>query len=263
MNPPRYLRCGIVAILAVFVLTSCQTAKKGSRGKNRHASVGDRSFGAAANNTPAPPARGPLGRDTSYSKVATNAPVLALTFDDGPHPSNTPRLLDILRSKNVKATFFVTGENARKYPALLRRMISEGHEIGNHTMTHGKITKMSTSQIRQEIIGSAQAVHSATGVYPRSFRPPYGAITPEQKSWIKAEYGMPSILWSVDPEDWKKPGVNVVASRVINGANRGGILLLHDIHSTSIDATPPILDQLKGKGYQFLTISQLINLEGR
>lgn len=265
LNPLRYLRFGLVLLIASVALTSCQTTKKGNRRKNKHAAVGQHNFAAASMGpqAPRPPATGPLGRQNGYSSVQTGAPVLALTFDDGPHPSNTPRLLDILRSRNVKATFYVTGENARKYPAILRRMISEGHEIGNHTMTHGRITKMSTSEIRNEIIGTHQAVKSATGVLPRSFRPPYGATTPAQKEWIKREYGMPSILWSVDPEDWKKPGVSVVTSRLVNGASRGGILLLHDIHAPSVDSTPGTIDQLKRKGFQFVTISQLIGLEGR
>lgn len=208
------------------------------------------------------PSTGPLGRRPFYNKVDTTAPVIALTFDDGPHATNTPRLLDILRSKNVKATFYVTGENARRYPHILRRMIAEGHEIGNHTLTHGKITRMNESQVRQEIVATHQAVQSATGVIPRSFRPPYGATTPEINSWIKAEFGMPSITWSVDPEDWKKPGVNVVTSRLVNGASRGGILLLHDIHAPSIDATPGAIDRLAARGFQFVTVSQLISLEG-
>lgn len=261
----RFLRCGLALMFAAVALTSCQTTKKGNRRKNKHAAVGNRNYASSADiSTQRPgPATGPLGRQNGYSSVPTTAQVVALTFDDGPHPSNTPRVLDILRSRNAKATFFVTGENARKYPAILQRIVREGHEIGNHTMTHGRITKMSTSQIRNEIIGTHQAVKSATGILPRSFRPPYGSITPEQKEWIKREYGMPSIMWSVDPEDWKKPGVSVVTSRLVNGAARGGILLLHDIHASSIDATPATLDELKRKGYQFVTISQLISLEGR
>ncbi len=250
-------------MLGALALSGCQTTKKGSR-KNKHAAVGRTNFGAAALENPnqSHSSRGPLGRQNSYSSVPTNGPFLAMTFDDGPHPENTPRLLDMLRARNIKATFFVTGENARKHPDILRRIVAEGHEIGNHTQTHAKLTTLGQSQIRNEIIACHQAVQSATGILPRSFRPPYGAITPDQKAWIKAEFGMPSIMWSVDPEDWKKPGINVVTSRLVNGASRGGILLLHDIHKSSIDATPGTLDQLVGRGYQFLTISQLINLEG-
>ncbi len=253
-----------------MLLAACQS-KKGRGMQTRHAAVGGVNTPAVANTkpparpTPPPapprPQTGPLGKNTSYRSVSTAAPVLALTFDDGPHATHTPRLLDILRSHQVRATFFVTGQNARRYPAILRRMVAEGHEVANHTLTHGKITKMSRSEVRNEIVAAHQAVQAATGRPPRVFRPPYGATTPELNSWIKAEFGMPSILWSVDPEDWKKPGVGVVTSRLVNGASRGGILLLHDIHSPSVDATPGTISQLKAKGYQFVTVSQLISME--
>lgn len=208
-------------------------------------------------------ATGPLGKKDSYGRVETNLPLLALTFDDGPHPSNTPRLLDIMKARNVKATFYVVGTNVRAYPEIMRRIISEGHEIGNHTVTHGDLTKMSDDGVRRELKMAHDAIMEATGVAPRSMRPPYGAITSRQKTWIKQEFGYPSILWSVDPEDWKKPGSAVVTNRLVSGASPGGILLVHDIHKPTIDAIPSALDQLLSKGYQFVTVSQLIALEDR
>ena len=108
-----------------------------------------------------------------------------------------------------------------------------------------------------------QDIVKATGVAPRTMRPPYGAITSSQRSWIKREFGYPTITWSVDPEDWKKPGSSVVASRLINGAAPGGILLVHDIHAPTIDAMPRALDGILAKGYKFVTVTQLISLEGR
>lgn len=204
-----------------------------------------------------------VGAKPSYSSVSINRPYVALTFDDGPHATNTPRLLDILRSRNVKATFYVVGTNVKRYPHILKRMIAEGHEIGNHTVTHGNLTKMSPDQIRQELRTSHEAITAATGVPPKTMRPPYGAITASQKSWIRQEFGYPSILWNVDPEDWKKPGSSVVASRLVNGARPGGILLVHDIHSASIDAMPQTIDQLLAKGFQFVTVTQLIAMDGQ
>lgn len=203
-----------------------------------------------------------VGTKDSYSRVSTSIPFIALTFDDGPHPVNTPRLLDILKQRNVKATFYVVATNAKRYPEILRRMVAEGHEIGNHTVTHTSFSKLSDAQIRQELTSSHQAILSATGVAPRTARPPYGSISAAQKSWIRQEFGYPSILWSVDPEDWKKPGVSVVTSRLVSGATPGGILLVHDIHSTSVDAMPGTLDQLLGKGFQFVTVTQLIAMDG-
>lgn len=208
-------------------------------------------------------ARGSVGKNTSYSSVPMSEPYIALTFDDGPHPRNTPRLLDILKARNVKATFYVVGTNSKLYPEILRRMVAEGHEIGNHTMSHGYITKMSNDTIRREFNESHRLIVAATGVAPRTMRPPYGAISSAQKSWIKSEFGYPSIMWSVDPEDWKKPGSSVVTRRLVDGARPGGILLVHDIHVPSIDAIPSALDQLLAKGYRFVTVTQLIGLEGR
>lgn len=201
------------------------------------------------------------GSKNSYNRVSVNGPYLALTFDDGPHPQNTPRLLDILKARNAKATFYVVGTNAKRYPDILRRIIAEGHEIGNHSTTHPSLSKLSDEGVRRELQICHDAVLSATGVAPRTMRPPYGAITTAQKGWIRQEFGYPSILWSVDPLDWKRPGSSVVSARLIAGANSGGILLSHDIHAGTIDAIPSVLDQLIAKGYQFVTVTQLLAME--
>ena len=201
------------------------------------------------------------GIKDSYSRVPTNLPFIALTFDDGPHPTNTPRLLDILKARNVKATFYVVGTNAKRYPEIMRRIIAEGHEIGNHTVTHPNLSKMSADGVRNELRVCHDAIVSATGVAPRTMRPPYGAITSTQKSWIKQEFGYSTILGSVDPEDWKKPGSGTVASRLVSGATPGGILLVHDIHAGTIDAMPSTIDQLLAKGFKFATVTQLLALE--
>ena len=206
---------------------------------------------------------GGTGRQDSYRDVPITEPYVAMTFDDGPHPSNTPRLLDILKKRNVKATFYVVGSNARRYPHILRRMVAEGHEIGNHTDSHAYLTKLSRDGVRRELAVTHQAIVSATGIAPRTMRPPYGAISSELKAGIKREFGYPSILWSVDPNDWKRPGSSVVANRLVSGARPGGILLAHDIHSPTIDAMPSTLDRLLAKGFRFVTVTQLISMEGR
>ncbi len=218
--------------------------------------------GAPGWNPPVNLARGGTGRQNSYSRVPTNQKIIALTFDDGPHGTNTPRLLDILKKRNVKATFYVVGTNSKRYPDILRRMVAEGHEIGNHTMSHGSMTKMSTDELRRDLSQAHQAIVSATGVAPRTVRPPYGATNTSIKNLIKSEFGYPSIMWSVDPEDWKRPGVSTVTRRLVSGAGPGGILLVHDIHAPTIDAMPSTLDQLLAQGYRFVTVTQLIALEG-
>ncbi len=203
----------------------------------------------------------PAGARLSYSSIQTDQMVTAMTFDDGPHPSNTPRLLKILRDRNIKGTFFLVGKNAKAYPALVRQIIAEGHEIGNHTWTHGSLTSMSDDQIRKELKMSADAVYEAAGYRPQTIRPPYGAVNARVKDLIFTEFGYPTIMWSVDPQDWRRPGVSVVTSRLVNGVRPGSILLVHDIHAPTIDAMPGTLDQILAKGYRFVTVSQLMNIE--
>ena len=199
--------------------------------------------------------------DATYFKIQTSEKVVAITFDDGPHGVNTPRLLDMLKNRNVKATFYVVGNMVKYNPQLLRRMIAEGHEIGNHTVTHGTLSKMSDAALRKELQDAHDMIVAETGVAPRSMRPPGGAIKNDQKKLMLKEFGYPTILWSVDPEDWKKPGASVVTSRLVNGAKPGGILLVHDLHASTVDAMPSTLDQLLAKGYRFVTVSELIMMD--
>lgn len=247
------LRLVWVAFLVPFLITSCAT-----RNKKKADAAATEASRSKISQLPTS-----IGDQDSYSSVDTSLPFVALTFDDGPHATHTPRLLDILKERNVKATFYVVGTNARRYPEIMRRIVAEGHEIGNHTVTHGNLTKMSQSQVRKELSAAHEAIVSATGVAPRTMRPPYGAITASQKSWIRKEFGYPTIMWSVDPKDWKKPGPSVVASRLVSGAKPGGILLVHDIHSQSVDAMPSTIDQLQRKGFQFVTVTQLIAMDGK
>jgi len=207
------------------------------------------------------PSTPPAGARLSYSSIKTDQKVVAMTFDDGPHPTHTPQLLKMLRDRNIKATFYLVGKNAKAYPNIVRQMVAEGHEIGNHTWTHGSLTSMSDEQIRRELKMSTDAVFEAAGYRPQTIRPPYGAINQRIKEMMYAEFGYPTIMWSVDPQDWRKPGVSVVTSRIVNAAHPGAILLAHDIHAPTIQAMPATFDQLLAKGYRFVTVSQLMNIE--
>ena len=197
----------------------------------------------------------------TFSRVSIGKPFVAMTFDDGPHPRNTPRLLDMLRERNIKATFYVIGRNVDLYPALTRRIVAEGHEIGNHTYTHGNLTKMSDEKVRGELNRCRESIAKATGVQPRTMRPPYGALLQRQRAWIHGEYGYPTILWSVDPRDWQRPGPSVVTSRILSGTTPGAIILAHDLHAPTVDAMPSTLDGLLRKGYKFVTVSQLLAMK--
>jgi len=198
------------------------------------------------------------GATVSHSRGLSGQPYVAMTFDDGPHPRNTPRLLDILRTRNIKATFYVIGQNVDRYPEIVRRIVAEGHEIGNHTYTHRKLTSLGDSAVRTEMKRTEEAIVRAAGVKPRTMRPPYGALLQRQRSLIFSEFSYPTILWSVDPRDWQRPGPSVVASRIIGKAHKGAIILAHDLHAPTVDAMPRTFDGLLSNGYQFITVSQLL-----
>jgi len=247
-------RAGLLTILTLcggLFLSSCSSLKKDSK------------KGAQAAPQPAPYQVPPSPvAGLSYSRVSVSGgPYLALTFDDGPHATNTPRLLDILAQRGVKATFFVVGTNAKAHPGILKRMVAEGHEIANHTWSHPNMTTLSQASLKREMDLTRDAVIAATGIAPRVCRPPYGATNASVKSFLMSEYRYPTIMWSVDPLDWKQPGAAAVADRLVAGASNGGILLVHDIHKGSVDAMPDTLDRLLAQGYKFVTVSQLLAME--
>ena len=201
------------------------------------------------------------GAGISFSRVLVSGNYIAITFDDGPHPQNTTRLLDILRARNIKATFYVIGRSVDLYPQVVRRTVAEGHEIGNHTHTHRLLTKLSDSEIRTEMARCRDAVGRAAGVQPRTMRPPYGGLLQRQRELVHAEFGYPTILWSVDPLDWKNRNSSLITSRILSGASAGGIVLAHDLHATTVDAMPGTLDGLLRRGFKFVTVSQLLAMK--
>jgi len=203
----------------------------------------------------------PPGARISYNSVTMSQPFVAMTFDDGPHATNTPRLLNMLRERNIKATFYVVGKNVREYPALTRRILAEGHEIGNHTWDHGALAGMSADRVHQQLAQTHKAVLDVAGYQMRTMRPPYGSTNLRVKQQCYQEFGYPTILWSIDPFDWKRPGATVVKNRIVAGAHPGAIILAHDIHAATIDAMPDTLDTLLAKGYRFVTVSQLLNMQ--
>ncbi len=197
----------------------------------------------------------------SFSQVLVSGNYIAMTFDDGPHPQNTPRLLDMLRARNIKATFYVIGRSVDLYPQVVRRTVAEGHEIGNHSNTHRLLSKLSDDEIRSELSHCRDAVGRAAGVQPRTMRPPYGGLLQRQREMVYAEFGYPIILWSADPLDWKRPGAQVISSRILTAASAGGIVLAHDLHSQTVDAMPATLDALLHRGFKFVTVSQLLAMK--
>jgi peptidoglycan-N-acetylglucosamine deacetylase len=197
-------------------------------------------------------------KPATWFSVNVDGPYIAMTFDDGPSPETTPRLLDILKQRNIKATFFMIGQNAQANPTIVQRILAEGHEIGNHSWTHPQLSKLSDDKVTEEITKTQTAIKNACGYTPVLLRPPYGAITARQKEWIEKQFGLSVIIWSVDPFDWKRPGASVIEERILAGARPGAIILSHDIHKQTVDAMPATLDALAAKGFKFVTVSQLI-----
>lgn len=194
----------------------------------------------------------------SYSAVHVDGPFIAMTFDDGPSAKLTPELLDILAQHHIHATFFVIGRNVVDHPEILQRAMREGHEIGNHTWSHPSLGKMRDDGVRAELRKTDDAIEAAIGIRPALMRPPYGSIAARQKQWIHTEFGYRTILWDVDPLDWKRPGPSVVTSRIVRETRPGSIILSHDIHPGTIKAMQATFDQLQEKGFKFVTVSELI-----
>lgn len=215
--------------------------------------------GSQPSGVQAPTARPPRA-PAQYNEVPMSRPIVALTFDDGPHPELTPRLLDILRQNGVRATFYVIGRSVAAYPEIARRIVAEGHEIANHSYNHPALTTLSASRLNQELASTTEVIQRVTGRRPTNMRPPYGAINDRVRAAILRDHGLDVIMWSVDPLDWKRPGAEVVRRRLVEGATPGGILLAHDIHPGTIEAMPGTIQDLKAKGYGFATVSQLLAL---
>ena len=207
-------------------------------------------------NFPKPPEPKPEPKPAPAAPTPANpGKVIALTFDDGPGPY-TAQLLDILDQHGAKATFFLIGSKVSAQADVLRRMHARGHQLGNHSWSHPELPKLPVDQIAGEIDRTNDAIKQATGVTPTVMRPPYGAVNSAVLEQLRLR-GMSSILWSVDTRDWADRNSQIVCSRAVAGAHPGAIILMHDIHQTSVGAVPCILSALKQQGYSFVTVQGL------
>ena len=184
-----------------------------------------------------------------------------MTFDDGPSAANTPRLLDILKQRKIHATFFFVGQCVQDNPEIVKRIVAEGHEIGNHSWSHPDLAKMSDASVQNEIQKTQDAIIAACGQAPKLMRPPYGAFTARQRAWAHGTWGFDIILWDVDPLDWKFRNADHVHAEILKQTVAGSIVLSHDIHKTTVDAMPETLDALAAKGFKFVTVSELIAMD--
>lgn len=186
--------------------------------------------------------------------------MVALTFDDGPHPGHTDQILDILAKYGVKATFFVIGENAEYYPAPLKRAFAEGHEIENHSFDH-KTRNKGPVELSQSITKTADLIEELTGKRPTYFRPPEGNATPAVKTAI-LELKLKQVFWTIDAEDWTGKSPAGITKQVLSMADGNEVVLFHDYtcpgHNT-IKALPAIIEGLTAKGYRFVRIDEYFN----
>ncbi|TCD46061.1 hypothetical protein D3X11_00855 [Streptococcus sp. X16XC17] len=180
--------------------------------------------------------------------------MIALTFDDGPSATTTPQVLALLKKYNAKATFFVLGQAIAGKESILKQMQADGHEIANHSWSHSNLTRLSADQIKQEIQQTQSAVEAVTGQRPTLLRPPYGAVNKA----VMAATQMPAIYWSVDTLDWKSHNPQAILAQVKAGTHKGSIILMHDIHQTTVNSLDSVLSYLSSQGYTFGTVSDLL-----
>ena len=192
--------------------------------------------------------------DAGYEDEAPYKGKVALTFDDGPHPVCTPQLLDGLKKRDVKVTFFVTGENVESYPEIVKRASEEGHLIGNHTFHHVQLTAANSDDFKKEIISTNDIIQEVTGKETSFIRPPYG-------SWDKKyekELNMFPVLWDVDPLDWCPTNVDKIVRSVLAGTKENSIILMHDSYDSTVTAALQVVDILKAEGYEFVTVDEIL-----
>lgn len=186
----------------------------------------------------------------------TKMKCIAITYDDGPYAPLGNRLLDILKERNAVTTFFMVGNRVAAYTPELQRVVAENSEIGNHSWDHSDLTTLSDADVASQIQRTNLAIYNASGVYPKLMRPPYGAVDAR----VMAQINMPLAFWSVDTLDWKYRDADTVYQNAIAGAKPGAVILMHEIHETTIDAAARIIDELQRQEYVLVTVSELFGI---
>lgn len=181
-------------------------------------------------------------------------PRIAITFDDGPNKIYTPMLLDGLKERNVKATFFIIGKKIEGNEEIIKRMVVEGHLLGNHTYSHVQLTRLTSGEARKEIELTCEKLNEVCGVWPQYVRAPFGSWDEE----LECDTELFPVSWTVDTMDWTTKNVDQIVQRGIKGIKENDIILLHDNYKTSVEAALRIIDILQKRGYEFVTVEELI-----
>ena len=195
-------------------------------------------------------------------EVPTKSKVIALTFDDGPDPRYTTQIAELLKEYNAKATFFVVGSRVKAHPQVVRLLMEQQHELANHTYTHPDVRRISPANLREEVLATQEEIYKHTGLRPHLFRPP-GGVYNESLVHVAKDAGFLVVMWSwhQDTRDWSDPGVKKITNKVLNNARNGDIVLFHDYggnRKQTVDALREIMPELQMRGYQFVTVSELM-----
>lgn len=261
-------------ILAASVLmlpqgSSAQSSKNGAQadrqapGQTTLSKLRSNSAKPAATSAPSKPtAMKASSKPAAPRSYITNWPtgqrLVALTYDDGPDPKITPKLIDLLKQKSVPATFYVLGERVEEYPEITRRLHEEGFEVVNHTYDHQLLTKLGTEKVRWQLDHTNQLITQITGRQVTHMRPPYGGRNASVDAVI-GELGMKCVLWDIDTEDWRRRSTGQMVSNILKNTTDGSIILFHDRYDASLQASAIVIDELKKKGYTFVTVGDLLS----
>lgn len=205
------------------------------------------------------PSNAPLDvkEPTAQPEVDPNKKMVAITLDDGPHKTNTLRTIQLFEKYNGRATFFMLGKNVKLYPETVKTVYEHGFEIGSHSWDHPDLRKLDAAGVNKQIVDTQNEIFKITGFEPTIIRPPYGATNDVSKQVI-ANNNMKIALWNLDSEDWKLKDANKIRDVIVNKAFDGAVILIHDIHTFTIDGLEMALKQLSDKGYQFVTLDTLM-----
>lgn len=209
-----------------------------------------------------------FGSQEGIVRHGPGKPYVALTFDDGPNPKYTPKILDILKENKAPATFFMVGRHVLKYPEIAKRVFAEGHEIGNHTFSHRELLTASKKTALKEAEETNEAIKSVVGIETKLFRPPRGLISKMIQQMLAAR-GFTIVLWTVSAQDWRRDAPKVMVKRIIRHVRPGGIVLFHDSGALlraeggsrvgTVEALPMVIEALHARGYEIVSLSRLIS----
>jgi len=240
-----------LAFLAVLVLLAAGSPAMAASAANRKAAKPSANGAANAASSATTGSR-PISRGDHES------PMIALTFDDAPHPEYVPRLLALFRAENVKVTFFLVGEQLKLFPDVARAIAADGHEIGNHSLNHRNLGRAGASLVETEIGGMQQLIKETVATTPTLYRPPFGNTNSEAKRLCEREH-LSIILWDVDTDDWRAATTReMIVRNVLDNATSGSIVLFHATHQKTVEAVSELIPILRQRGLEFVTVSRLL-----